>query len=71
MPRFLAEVSFHFESESLQTAGAGLQRLSQAAQEVGFDLRRGKVTEARRDKDDESGWTSCGPLTDADEQRSG
>jgi len=69
MPRFLAEVSFHFdfESESVQTAGADLLRLSQAAQEAGFDLKRGKVTEAPPDKDDESGGTSYGPLIDADD----
>jgi hypothetical protein len=67
MPRFLAEVSFHFESESVQTAGADLRRLSQAAQEVGFDLKRGKVSEAPPDNDDESGGTSFVPLIDADD----
>jgi hypothetical protein len=49
MPRFLAEVSFQFQSESVQTAGADLRRLSEAAQEVGFDLKRGKLTQAPPD----------------------
>jgi hypothetical protein len=64
MARFLAEVSFHFDSDSVQTAGADLRRLSEAAQQVGFDLKRGNVTEAPPDEDDESGWTSYVPLTD-------
>jgi hypothetical protein len=46
----------------VQTAGADLRRLSQAAQEVGFDLKRGKVTEAPPDNDDEGGGTSYVPL---------
>jgi hypothetical protein len=65
MARFLAEVSFLFDSESVQTAGADLRRLSEAAQEVGFELKRGKVTEAPPDQDDESGGTSYVPLIDA------
>jgi hypothetical protein len=65
MARFLAEVSFHFDSDSVQTAGADLRRLSEAVQQVGFALKRGKVTEAPPDEDDESGWTSYVPLTDA------
>jgi hypothetical protein len=67
VPRFLAEVSFHFESETQMTVGADLRRLSQAAQEVGFQLKRSKVTEAPPDEEDESGWTGYGPLIDPDD----
>jgi hypothetical protein len=46
MAGFIAELSFRFESESVETAGAELRRLSDAAQGVGFDVVRGKVTPA-------------------------
>jgi hypothetical protein len=40
-------------------------------EEVGFDLKRGKVTEAPPDKDDERGGTSYGPPIDADDPARG
>jgi hypothetical protein len=68
MARFIAEGSFRFESESVETAGADLRRLSAAAQDVGFDLVRGKVTPAPPDEDqDRSGPTYYVPLIDPDE----
>lgn len=59
MPRFIAEVSFRFEAESLETAGAEISRLQQAAMAVGFELKRGRVTNAP--PQDKGGWTSYGP----------
>jgi hypothetical protein len=56
MPRFIAEVSFRFEAESLETAGAEIRRLQQVAVAAGFELERGRVTDAP--PDDEGGWTS-------------
>ena len=68
MARFIAEVSFRFASESVETAGADLRRLSAAAQDVGFDLVRGKVTPAPPDEDqDRSGLTYYGPLVNPDQ----
>ena len=64
MPTFVAEVEFRFECESQEAAGAALRRLSEAAETVGFDLRRGKVVPAPPDEDD-SGWTGYVPLTDS------
>jgi hypothetical protein len=63
MARFIAEVTFRFESESVKTAGAELRRLGDAAEEAGFELVRGKVTPAPRGEDqNHSGWTSYAPL---------
>ena len=42
MPRFAAEVEFRFECESQEAVGAALRRLSDAAESVGFDLKRGR-----------------------------
>ena len=64
MPRFTAELEFRFECESQEAAGAALRRLSEAAERVGFELRRGKVVPAPPDEDDDSGWTSYVPLVD-------
>ena len=48
MVTFIAEVSFRFESESIETQGAELRRLRDAAENIGFELVRGKVTPAPR-----------------------
>jgi len=64
MPRFAAEVEFRFECESQEAAGAELRRLSEAAERVGFELKRGKVVPAPPDEDDDSAWTSYAPLVD-------
>jgi hypothetical protein len=53
MPRFLAEVEFTFEAESLDAVGAELKRLSQAAEAV-----------PAPPEEDDSGWTGYGPLID-------
>ena len=66
MPRFVADVSFGFESENINTGGADLRRLAEAAARAGFELQRGKVAQAPPDDNDESGWTSYAPL-DADD----
>jgi hypothetical protein len=63
MPRFLAEVEFTFEAESLDAVGAELRRLSQAAEAAGFEMRRGQTAPAPPDEDD-SGPTGYGPLID-------
>jgi hypothetical protein len=63
MPRFVAEVEFTFEADSLESVGAELRRLSQAAQDAGFEMRRGKAEPAQAD-DDDSGPTGYGPLID-------
>jgi hypothetical protein len=63
MPRFLAEVEFTFEADSVEAVGAELRRLSQAAEAVGFELRRGQAVPAPPEEDD-SGWTGYGPLID-------
>jgi hypothetical protein len=63
MARLIAEVTFLFESESVETAGAELRRLGDAAEEAGFELVRGKVTPAPADEDqNQRGWTSYAPL---------
>jgi len=63
MATFIAEVSFRFESESIETQGAELRRLRDAAENIGFELVRGKVTPAPPDEDqDRSGPTSYAPL---------
>jgi hypothetical protein len=63
MARFIAEVTFRFESESVETAGGELRRLGDAAEQAGFELVRGKVTPAPPDEDqNQSGWTSYAPL---------
>ena len=64
MPRFSAEVEFRFECESQEAAGAALRRLSEAAEHVGFELKRGKVVPAPPDEDDDSEWTGYVPLVD-------
>jgi hypothetical protein len=65
--RFLANVELYFESDSLSTVGADLRRFAQAAQEVGFEMRRGSATEAPPDDEDDSGGTSYGPLIEDDD----
>jgi hypothetical protein len=67
MARFVAEVSFRFESQDISTAGAELRRLAEAASEAGFELKHGKVTGAPPHDEGESGWTSYAPL-DADDR---
>jgi hypothetical protein len=62
MGKFIAEVSFRFESGSLESAGAALRRLGDAASDAGFELVRGKVTPAPPKDEDDSGWTSYAPL---------
>jgi hypothetical protein len=63
MARLIAEVTFRFESESVEAAGPELRRLSDAAEEAGFELLRGKVTPAPHGEDQNHiGWTSYAPL---------
>jgi hypothetical protein len=61
MARLHANVSFRFESESVEAAGADLRRLADAAERTGFELIRGKVTPAPPD-DENEGWTSYARL---------
>jgi hypothetical protein len=63
MPRFVAELEFRFECDSLEAVPAELRRLSQVAAEAGFELKRGKV-EAAPDEEDDSGPTGYVPLLD-------
>jgi hypothetical protein len=63
-PLFLVEASFRFRSESLEKAGGEIRRLAKAAESAGFELRRGRVTEAPPDDADDTGWTSYGPPLD-------
>ena len=63
MPRFLAEVEFTFEADSLEAVGAELRRLSKAASDAGFEMRRGKAGPAPPEEDD-SGPTGYVPLID-------
>lgn len=63
MPRFVAEVEFTFEAESLEAVGAELRRLSQAAGDAGFEMRRGRAVPAPP-ADDDAGPTGYGPLID-------
>lgn len=51
-----AEVWFRFDSESVSTAGADIQRLKQAAASAGFDLRGARVTTATPGQSKE-GWS--------------
>ena len=60
MERFTAEVKFSFDAETIETAGAKLRRLAEAATSVGFDMTQGVVVPATESVD-ESGWTSYGP----------
>jgi hypothetical protein len=60
MGRFRAEVVFDFEAETLEGAGAELRRLADAAAEVGFHLRTGRVEPRGCDEDAERG-TPYGP----------
>lgn len=43
MERLRAEVTFEFEAESLESAGARLKELADAAAGAGFDLVSGRV----------------------------
>jgi hypothetical protein len=61
MPRFVAEVEFTFEADSVEAVGAELRRLSQAAQDAGFEMRRGKAVPAQAEEHD-SGSTDYVPL---------
>jgi hypothetical protein len=63
VPRYVAEVEFTFESEP-DAIGPAFRRLQLAAQEAGFDLRRGKASPARPEDDEPSGPTSYVPLLD-------
>jgi len=51
-----AEIWFRFDSGSVLTANADLQRLKDAAAKVGFDLRGAKVTPATPGEW-KAGWT--------------
>jgi hypothetical protein len=64
-PLFVVEASFRFRSESLERAGAELRRLAESAAAIGFEIKRGKVTEASPDDADDRGWTSYGAPLDA------
>ena len=44
MERLRAEVTFAFEAESLESAGARLKELADAAADAGFDLLNGRVS---------------------------
>jgi hypothetical protein len=63
MPRFVAEVEFTFEADSFEAVPAELRRLSLAAEEAGFELRRGNAVPAPPEEDD-SRPTGYGPLVD-------
>jgi hypothetical protein len=41
-----AEVTFHFQGESVRTAGAEIRRLANAAAEVGFEIAGARIEEA-------------------------
>ncbi len=60
MERFTAEVKFSFEADTIETAGAQLRRLTEAATRVGFDMTEAVVVPDTGPVD-ESGWTSYGP----------
>jgi hypothetical protein len=67
--RLDAEVWFRFDSENVSTAGADLQRLKDAAERAGFELRGAKVTPATPGESKagwsekrSDGWTSYVPL---------
>ena len=69
MASFIVEVSFRFESESVERAAAELRRLSDATENVGFELVRGKVTPAPPDEDqDRRGPTYYVPLIDPENE---
>jgi hypothetical protein len=59
-----ANVTFRFRAESVAAAGGELRRLKEAAAEVGFDLRRGKVEPAKPEPSTREG-TSYVPLDPA------
>ncbi len=60
--RFLAEMQFRFDAESLETSAAALRRLQRAAEGAGFELVRGKVIPAPPEQPKQPGeWTSYGP----------
>lgn len=61
MQTFTAEVEFRFRATSLEAAGKELVRLSEAAREAGFELRRGQV-EPAGSNEDERGPTWYAPL---------
>jgi hypothetical protein len=61
VPKYAAEVEFRFECESEEAVGGALRRLSQVADDAGFEMKRGKVVRAP-DEDDDSRWTGYGPL---------
>jgi hypothetical protein len=63
MPKYVAEVEFTFESEP-NAIGDAFRRLQLAAQDAGFDLRRGKASRARPEDDEPTGPTGYVPLLD-------
>jgi hypothetical protein len=54
--RFDAEVWFRFDAESISAAGADLQRLKDAANGAGFELRGARVTPATPGES-KAGWS--------------
>ena len=56
MARLDVEVWFRFDSESVSTAGADIQRLKEVATRAGFELRGAKVTPAEPGES-KSGWS--------------
>jgi hypothetical protein len=66
MPRFVAEVEFTFECDTMEGVGAELMRLRRAAEEAGFEMRGGKAAPAPPEDDDDTGWTSYVPLSEDD-----
>jgi hypothetical protein len=69
MERFIAEITFRFQSES-QDVGGQFRRLGEAARNVGFELVRGTARRATPDEwgEGKSGPTYYVPLIDAENQ---
>ncbi len=65
MPKFEAAVVFHFDSDSLETAGAELRKLQEVARAAGFTVVSGQVVHPiTHEPGDDSGGTGYGPRLD-------
>jgi hypothetical protein len=62
LPTFVAHVEFRFAAASVEAGGKRLRELATAADNVGFEMIRGRVEPAPPSTDAAAGgWTGYGP----------
>jgi hypothetical protein len=61
MAKFVVELRFRLEADSLESAGGAVRHLQQAVAANGFELADAEIRPESGDEPD-PGWTSYGPL---------